>query len=187
MESGTKKLENVHIGLTEEHIKEGISRAYVQAIANCAGFNFEKSDQDYGIDGTFSGVKFRKRNNEDSYRRVSDGCKLDFQLKASVNVSIENDVVKYNLEAKNYNDLVDEDICTPRILIVYKLPKEKAEWIHVSEDVTLFRNCAWWCYLSGKRPTSNKEKIMISIPRKQIFNQDSLTELMAKVKKGELV
>lgn len=39
--------------LTEEHIKEGLSRAYVLAVAHRAGFNISKSEFDYGIDGTF--------------------------------------------------------------------------------------------------------------------------------------
>lgn len=186
MEVTTKKIEeHINNNLIEEHIKEGISTGYVKAIAHCAVFNYEKSEFDYGIDGTFCGIKVRKKGEKE--RIVSDGCKLDFQLKASVNVDIDKDIVKYNLEAKNYNDLVDIDICTPRILIIYKLPRNSKEWIEVTDRGTSFKECAWWCYLSGKQETDNKEKITIKIPKDQIFNQESLRELMSKVKKGELV
>ena len=78
-------------------------------------------------------------------------------------------------------------MCTPRILIVYKLPRDKKEWINVTENGTIFKDCAWWCYLSGEPETDNKEKIVIKIPRRQVFNQEALKELMKKVKKGELV
>nr|WP_286674822.1 MULTISPECIES: DUF4365 domain-containing protein [unclassified Clostridium] len=166
-------------------MKEGISAGYVKAIAHCAGFNVEYSSFDYGMDGTFCGIKIRKQG--DKLRFVTDGCKLDFQLKASINVEIDKDIVKYNLEAKNYNDLVDIDICTPRILIVYKIPKNKEEWIKVTSSGTIFNDCAWWCYLSGYEETENKERILIKIPKNQIFNQESLKELMGKVKRGELV
>lgn len=177
--------EDIIQNITEQHIKEGISAAYVKSIAHDAGFNIAHDAFDYGMDGTFCGVKIR--NGTDGIRIVSDGCKLDFQLKASINVDIDNDIVKYNLEVKNYNDLIDPDISTPRILIVYKLPRNKEEWIQVNENGTIFRDCAWWHYLSGNEETKNKEKILIKIPRSQIFNQDSLRDLMRKVKRGELV
>lgn len=167
--------------LIDEHIKEGISKAYVQAIAHYTGLNFERPEYDYGVDGTFSGIKVRNK------RRVSNGFRLDFQLKASINVEVEKDSVKYALEAKNYNDLVDKEVCTPRILILYKLPKDKSEWIDISEDRTIFKDCAWWCYLCGEEPTKNKDNITIRIPKEQIFNQYSLKELMHRVEQGELV
>ena len=186
MESKVSTIENyVHNSISEEHIKEGISAGYVKAIAHCAGFNIGKEDFDYGMDGTFSGVKVRMKDGKE--RLAPDGCKLDFQLKASINVDVEKDIVKYNLEVKNYNDLVDIEMCTPRILIVYKLPRDKKEWINVTENGTIFKDCAWWCYLSGQPETDNKEKIVIKIPRRQVFNQEALKELMKKVKKGELV
>ncbi|GEP65207.1 hypothetical protein CBE01nite_29750 [Clostridium beijerinckii] len=186
MEATVNKIqENLDNNLTEEHTKEGISAAYVKAIANYAGFNFEQPVNDYGIDGTFSGIKVRKKGGEK--RLLSDGCKLDFQLKASINVKMEKDLIKYSLESKNYNDLVDDEICTPRILIVYKLPRNKDEWIKVTENGTMFKDCAWWCYLSGLQETNNKETITIEIPRNQIFDDKSLKELMGKVKKGEIV
>lgn len=173
--------ELIENNLIEEHIKEGISKAYVQAIAHYTGLNFETPEYDYGIDGTFSGVRIRDN------RRVSNGYRLDFQLKASINVNIEEEEIKYALEAKNYNDLVDTEICTPRILIVYKLPKDKNEWINISENGTVFKDCAWWCYLYGEKPTSNKEKITIRIPKDQIFNEHSLKELMRNVEEGVLI
>jgi len=48
--------------ITEEHIKEGLSRAYTIAVADRAGFNYSKPDFDYGIDGTFSNIKIRGNN-----------------------------------------------------------------------------------------------------------------------------
>lgn len=167
--------------ITEQHIKEGISKGYVKAVAHYTGLNIKEYEYDYGMDGTFSGVRVRDN------RIVSNGFNLDFQLKASVNVIEEEDIVKYNLEAKNYNDLVDQDIGTPRILILYKLPRDKDKWINVNKDKTVFNCCAWWCYLRGSEPTSNREKKTIRIPKSQIFDERSLKELMNKVMRGELI
>ncbi|CBZ04181.1 DUF4365 domain-containing protein [Clostridium botulinum] len=167
--------------ITEEHIKEGISKAYVKALAHFAGLNVQEYEYDYGIDGTFSGVKIRGN------RRVENGHKLDFQLKASINVNVDEEIIKYDLETKNYNDLVDTEVGTPRILILYKLPKNKQEWLNISEKETIFKECAWWSYLYGKEPTKNKTKKTITIPRKQLLNVESLKQLMSKVERGELV
>lgn len=165
--------------ITENHIKEVISTSYVRAIAGYAGLNFEEHDKDYGIDGTFSGIKIIGK------RYISDGFKLDFQLKASINIDIQDEFIKYDLESKTYNDLVDEDIGTPRILILYKFPKEKDDWIKVNEESTVFKDCAWWCSLRGKSKTNNKSRITIKIPRNQRLDEKSLKELMNKVRKGE--
>lgn len=165
--------------ITEEHAKEGISLAYVTAIAHTSGLNLERSEFDYGIDGTFSSVRIRGN------RRVSTGIKLDFQLKASTNVVIEGDYIKYNLEAKNYNDLVDEEVGTPRILLLYKLPKEREHWMDISENQTTLKNCAFWCSLKGEDSTCNVSSKSIRIPRNQILTVESLKELMEKVKEGD--
>lgn len=165
--------------ITENHMKEVISTSYVRAIAGYAGLNFEEHDKDYGIDGTFSGIKIIGN------RYISDGFKLDFQLKASINVDVEDDFIKYNLESKTYNDLVDEEIGTPRILILYKFPKEKDEWIDINEKNTVFKDCAWWCSLRGKVKTGNKSHITIKIPRNQKLDEKSIKKLMSKVRKGE--
>lgn len=169
-------------GITEQHIKEGLSRAYIIAVSHATGLNIEESRYDYGIDGTISGVKILKNG-----RRVSNGVKLDFQLKSSVNIEVEDDVIKYALEAKNYNDLVDEEVATPRILILYKLPKEREQWINVTENNTILKHCAWWCHLRGKEPTNNCSSKTIEIPRNQILTVEALNELMRKVERGEII
>jgi hypothetical protein len=172
---------NLNEGITEQHIMEGISRAFVTAVAHATGLNIEVSAYDYGLDGTFSSVKVRKN------RRVADGYKLDFQLKASTNIILEDEYVKYNLESKNYNDLVDIDVGTPRILILYKLPILKNEWLNVCESGILLKDCAWWYSLHGLKETTNSQTVTIRIPRKQILNIDTLGLLMSKVKeRGEL-
>ncbi|WP_425592731.1 DUF4365 domain-containing protein [Brevibacillus parabrevis] len=100
--------------LTEEHIKEGLSRAYVTALAHSAGMNCSIREHDYGIDGTFHEIRINKNG-----RRCENGFRIDFQLKSCINRNVSNDYITYDLEAKNYNDLVDTDIGAPRLLIVF--------------------------------------------------------------------
>ncbi|WP_242851800.1 DUF4365 domain-containing protein [Clostridium sp. IBUN22A] len=131
------------------------------------------------MDGTFKDVKLREN------RLVESGYSIDFQLKATVTAEIEDECIKYNLEAKNYNDLVDDDVMTPRILILYTLPRDPNEWVKVNEDMTVIKNCAWWCSLKGNKLTSNSHTITIRIPKNQLLTSETLSELMNKIKRGE--
>lgn len=166
--------------ITEEHMKEGLSRAYTIAVAHRAGLNISLSSEfDYGIDGNFRDVKIFGN------RRAETGYNIDFQLKATINAEVLDDCIKYTIEAKNYNDLVNENVGTPRILILLRVPSDKSEWLNISENETILKNCAWWCSLYGQEPTHNNSSKTIRIPRNQILDVDSLQKIMGKVKRGE--
>jgi hypothetical protein len=86
--------------LTEQHIIESLSRAYVRALAGKAGLNLSVREYDYGVDGNFDEITIRDK------RRVESGFSLSFQLKASTLWQRDDNTVIYDLEAKTYNDLV---------------------------------------------------------------------------------
>jgi len=98
--------------MTEQHIKEQISRAYAKAIAARAGIVLREYDGlDYGLDGRFSDVEYdigRKRY-------VESGFGIDFQIKATTNILPKGDKLLYDLEAKKCRDLIKTKIGTPRI------------------------------------------------------------------------
>ena len=170
--------------LTDEHIKEGLSKSYVSTIANKAGMNCETSGRefDYGIDGSIIDVKIMRNG-----RRCESGFKIDFQLKSSINIEVKEDEVIYSLSAKNYNDLVDDEVGTPRILILYSLPEHSQEWVTVTEENLVMKNCAWWCSFYGNTPTTNTSSVNVHIPRKQILTVDEVKRLMTLVKEGEQI
>ncbi len=58
------------IVLTDQHIAEALSRAYVRAIAGRAGLNLAIREYDYGVDGSFDEVVMRQN------RRVESGFSL---------------------------------------------------------------------------------------------------------------
>jgi hypothetical protein len=167
--------------ITEEHMKEGISRAYTIAVAHRAGLNYSKFEFDYGMDGSFSNVKIRGN------RRVTGGYSIEFQLKSTENFEIDSksNSIVYDLEVKNYNDLVEDDVGTPRILVLFTFPKDRNEWLNITKDATILKNCAWWCSLKGNNISGNKQKTTIRIPINQILTAEALQELMEKVKRGD--
>ncbi len=86
--------------LTPQHIQEGLSRAYVTAMAHMAGMNCANSDH----------VRILQNG-----RRCESGDKIDCQLNAIINMDIRESKIYFPLEVKNCNDLVEVDVGTPRI------------------------------------------------------------------------
>ena len=166
--------------MTEESRKQQYGRAYVLAVAAQAGINHAIPDNDYGVDGEFRGVRFDPNRR----RYFDDSCIIDYQLKSSVDVQFEDGMLKYDLEVKNYQDLITERMM-PMILILYVMPREEQEWLNVSAEETVIKRCAWWYSLVGKPDTGNRNTIRISIPIGQVLTPDVLKELMDKTRRGE--
>jgi Domain of unknown function (DUF4365) len=167
--------------LTEPHIIESLSRAYVRALAGKAGLNLSIREYDYGVDGNFDEITIREK------RRVESGFSLSFQLKASTLWQRDDNTVIYDLEAKTYNDLVlrrNFRMAVPCILILFALPPDSSQWLIYNEEEMRLRGSCYWDYLSGA-PTENRQSVRIRIPRQQRLTSESLLDLIEKVKTGE--
>jgi hypothetical protein len=167
--------------ITDEHIKEGLSRAYILAVAHRAGFNCAIREFDYGVDGTFIEVADLPNGG-----KCESGFKLDFQAKASTRVVRNNGFVSYPLDAESYNRLVTLRGGTPRVLIVLELPDDPDEWLTIDEAQLVLKNCGWWHSLTGEARTTNTASRTIRIPNSQLFNVPALNDLMTKVTRGTL-
>lgn len=167
--------------LTEQHIAESLSRAYVRAIAGRAGLNLAVREYDYGVDGSFDEVVVRQN------RRVESGFSLSFQLKASTQWQFNDTQIVYDLEVKTYNDLIlrrSMRTATPCILILLALPSDSMQWLICEETQLRLQGTCYWEYLSGS-PSENRQSVRIRIPRSQRLNPESLLTLMENVKIGE--
>lgn len=167
--------------MMESHIKEGLSKAYAIAVAHKAGMNFAIPDFDYGIDGIFRDIQFLDG------RYCDNSWSIDIQLKSTINIIDDGEYIKYDLEVKNYNDLVATDVGGTRILVLFVLPDNQDEWLNISEEGTILKNCAWWCSFKGQNPTTNNSKVRVTIPKNQLLTATSLREIMNKVKIGATI
>jgi hypothetical protein len=167
--------------LTDQHIAESLSRAYVRAIAGRAGLNLAVREYDYGVDGSFDEVAVRQN------RRVESGFSLSFQLKASTQWQLDSTQVIYDLEAKTYNDLIlrrSMRAATPCILILLALPTDAEQWLICEESELRLKGACYWEYLSGSL-SENRSSVRIRIPRSQRLTPESLLTLIQNVKTGE--
>lgn len=167
--------------LTEQHIAEALSRAYVRAIAGRAGLNLAIREYDYGVDGSFDEVVVRQN------RRVESGFSLSFQLKASTQWQLHSTCVTYDLEVKTYNDLIlrrSMRAATPCILILLALPSDSAQWLICEEAQLRLQGTCYWEYLSGSL-SENRQSVRIRILRSQRLTPESLLTLIENIKTGE--
>lgn len=160
--------------LTEQHVQEGLSRSFIQALSAAAGVNLIiEREFDYGIDGTFRPVSNRGN------RRVETGFPLDFQLKASKRWSQKASNISYDLESKTYNDFVTRD---PKgigaVLILLCLPTKKEEWINFSEDRLKLSKCCYYFQPVGDSVPNEKSTKRVLIPRSNLLTGTALRSLV---------
>jgi hypothetical protein len=172
--------------LADGHIKEGLSRAFVIAIASMCGHNIEarinSTEFDYGIDGAFHTIRYLRG------ARSTSGLRLEFQMKATTKWSIRNSEVVYSLDASAFDKIVAQNSdphpkIAPVILILLCLPEDQDTWLESSEEELLLRKCCYWAALNGDL-TPNEESVTIRIPQTQHFTPSALSELLQKVKDG---
>jgi hypothetical protein len=165
--------------LIRSHRQESLSRAYIQAIASQCGLNCSFRAFDYGIDVTLHVIQQRDR------RYVETGFNLDIQAKSTHEATVTDSHVLYDLEVKNYDDLRNPNVGTPRILVLLVQPETESEWTDETEEELRVRRCAYWLLIKGWEPTTNTSTIRVSIPRANRFSIESLQGMMERVRNGE--
>ena len=152
--------------------------AHIYAVAGVAGVNHAYDPaHDYGVDGQFDPVIIRGN------RRVVSGHPLAFQAKATTNWELSGENIVYDLEAKNYNDIVSRHPSEmTMILILLCMPKDQAKWHLATPDATMMRNCCYWIFLKGA-PCNNVSTKRVYIPVANLLTPNSLKELLATEKR----
>ena len=158
-----------------QHIEESLSISYVNAIVANSGQSFDVRNRDYGVDGSV----IRIQRIKDQY--IDMGPAFDCQLKATIDWSIdqESESINYDMKVEAYNRLIrrNENSTLPCFLILYCLPKNRDEWVNLSEEELILKKCCYFYYLNGAE-TDNTSQKRIKIPIKNIFNSDAVKQLI---------
>jgi len=155
--------------MTEEQIKEQLSNRFIGILAANKGFVIVKPELDTGIDYQLQkSITYIRPDGRT--RHTSDGRYIDIQLKATTENSIidEENSIKYDLEVKAYNDLIERrnNGVAPLILILFILPNNRNSWVEINYDEIKLRKHAYWFTPSiGALPTDNGSRIRIEIPK----------------------
>lgn len=158
--------------------KEQYSRAYVQAVAACAGFSWsvpsvDDDSVDMCLHQTGGGGTIRSP-------------RLDLQIKGVGGASPSTAQFSYSLKLKNYDDLRDETIMIPRILVVVLVPDLLQDWLLHSESELALRRCGYWLSLRSMPASANATGQTVQMNRGQQFNVPSLQAIMERISNGGL-
>ena len=167
--------------LQEELKKELISKYIVLLMASHAGIKAGIEEIDHGVDLTLKEVQ--KYIFKEKVRYMNSGKAIDVQLKCTTEKSIKiaDGFAYYDLEVKNYNDLVlrqQEDEVLPMILILVILPKNPQLWMENSfEKLVLHAKRLWYRPEMGSPLSSNKRTIRVKIPLENVLTTHFFTQL----------
>lgn len=154
--------------MTEEQMKEEMSRGFLKILAHGHGFKVLEASSDHGVDITLCPVK-KRIEPSGSTRYLDSQYKLDFQLKATTITGIidAGAHIKYDLEVKNYNDLVDRrNELLPLHLVLVVLDSAPPACVNVDlVKLGLAGRAFWYLPADDALPSSNGTQIRISIPK----------------------
>ena len=155
--------------MPENFIKQELSRAYVRAVTSRAGHDLSITEVDYrGIDGTIENPSLSGVN------------RVDFQLKSTTDYELRGTNIIYDLRVEDYNRLI-RDLEIPRVLILFTMPDDDAEWLAQSVDELCLRRCAYWVSLMGKEPSSNRSTVRVSLPQANVFDRSGLRDMFTRL------
>ncbi|CAK8717983.1 MAG: protein of unknown function (DUF4365) [Candidatus Electronema aureum] len=115
------------------------------------------------------------------------GPSFDCQLKATINWTEDNNFISYDLDAEYYNKLLyrKEKSSIPCLLVVMCLPRDKNEWIQVSEQQLIIKKCCYYYSVNGE-PTENSSTKRVRIPKSQLLTPSAVQSLMERISSGEI-
>ncbi|WP_294238551.1 DUF4365 domain-containing protein [Chryseobacterium sp. sg2396] len=153
--------------MTEEQIKEKLSDAFISVIANYKGYKLQKPDDTGGVDFSVTYDKILSRNGKKRY--IQSGEYIDLQLKATQEhrIIFEENTLKYDLEAKTYNDLIFRFNYgnAPLILILAILPDNNTMWAQIGDFNLIMNQRVYYFYPNiDMEETNNQTTIRIEIP-----------------------
>lgn len=167
--------------MTEEQKKEQLSNRFIGILASNKGFVIDKPDLDIGVD-----YQLKKTTTyitpSGKTRYTYDSRYIDLQLKATTENSIidEPNSIKYDLEAKSFNDLIERQTngTAPLVLILFVLPHDQNTWVEVDQaEIKLRKHAYWFIPPAGTLPTNNEYRIRIEISKANMLGIDCFNNL----------
>jgi hypothetical protein len=158
--------------------KEQFSRAYIQAVAASAGFAWSTPS----VDDDSVDLTLHQTGGSGTIRSP----KLDLQLKCRALATPTEVEFSHSVKMKNYNDLRDEAVLVPRILVVVLVPDDPADWLGHTEAELALRRCGYWSSLRGLPASANDAGQTVSMNRQRTFTVDALRAMMERISNGGL-
>lgn len=172
--------------LSAQNIEAELSYAYLHAVASQAGFACEYTTRH--MDSAAIDAIIREDGRFLAADSVLASFEVHLQLKATYQQlkEVEGNW-SFSLPLHQYNRLREERVQNPRILVVMQLPSNPEEWLQHSEDARVAKRCAYWVSLRGAPDSDNDRGQTVYLPRAQVLSPASLTVLMTRFSRREVI
>lgn len=155
------------LGALENVLKERLAHAVLEIVAARAGCNVMQPPSDYSsVDAVLKQISGKP------------GYQIDVQLKGSSSLNVDKDSIKFKLKKKNYDDLRETNVITPRMLVVAHLAESSKDWVECNARSIIFSNSIFWLDLCGSPSAAGKTSITVKIPRVNVLSAEKLADLM---------
>ncbi|MFD0963096.1 DUF4365 domain-containing protein [Pseudofulvibacter geojedonensis] len=167
--------------MTEEQIKEELSNNFIGIIASYSKYKITKPTDTGGVDFSITYDVTYDKDGDGSTRYIQSGDYIEVQLKATTDSSVivNSSHIKYDLEAKTYNDLIMRKKLAnaPLFLILFILPINRNDWVEVrNEEISLKKYAYWFIPDDDAKKTDNTSRIRISIPVKNKVDLNTIED-----------
>lgn len=162
---------------TEKKDQELFTRSVFESIAHSKGFRFKYSESDDGVDAeVYYLVELNNRGNK---RFIQSPAQLSLQHKSThcSSIKVEQNSLRYDLEAKTYNDMVCYKENNSNLVLVLSVLTHST-WVECCDNhQKFFSNAFWFTVPDGAVRTTNSRSITIDIPLSNKFQEDTLSLL----------
>jgi hypothetical protein len=112
--------------------------------------------------------------------------RLDIQVKCRTGIELREADFSIQLPRKNFDDLSDPHVSTPRILVVVRVPSECEEWmVQNAEERAIMKHCGYWRALyDAPLPTEDQATVTVRLQRDKVFSVAGLTQIMRTIAAG---
>ncbi|MDC0713123.1 DUF4365 domain-containing protein [Stigmatella sp. ncwal1] len=157
--------------------KEHFSYAYVSAVCASAGFDCVRTGSD---DDSIDLLILARR------LHVRRAPRVDIQVKCRTGIELRETDFSIQIPRKNFDDLSDPHVSTPRILVVVRVPSECEEWmVQNNEERAIMKHCGYWRALyDAPLPIEDQATVTVRLPRDKVFSVAGLTQIMRTIAAG---
>ena len=158
--------------------------AFVHALAAVNGWRVSSIFPDYdGVDISISG----SCHADNGFMPLFTDPIIHVQLKATAALrTLKNGLLSYDLEVKNYNQLIGNRYSTHRYLFLLDIPEKCEDWCGFTSSAIMLRNKCYWVSLKDNPPAGNTSTIAINIPQNQVLTPKVLDEIMHSAAEGKV-
>jgi hypothetical protein len=154
-------------------LKEFFQSSVILAIAAAAGCNASSTVIDNGVD-------------YDLWHEIpgEEEVLLRVQLKAVTNGwNASRTAISAKLRDTRYERMRRSGASIPHLLVIMDLPTDPASWVWSKHPYTAIRHCSYWVSLEGE-PARSGDKVTVSAPAANVFDDTALCEIMARIRAG---